>query len=127
MKRKGERERHIQLNAEFQRVSRRDKKDFFNEQCLIIEGNSKRGKTGDLFRSIANIMEAFCPKMGTIKDKNGRDLVDAEEISKRWKEYIEELYKKDLYECDYYDAVVSHPEPDLSSKIKPKMVYKNMF
>ena len=113
MKRKGERERHIQLNAEFQRVSRRDKKDFFNEQCLIIEGNSKTGKIKDLFRKTGNIKGAFCPKMGTIKDKNGRDLVDTEEIMKRWKEYMEELYKKDLNEPDYYDSVVSPPEPDI--------------
>ena len=86
MKRKGERERHIQLNAEFQRVSRRDKKDFFNEQCLIIEGNSKTGKIKDLFRKTGNIKGAFCPQMGTINDKNGRDLVDTEEIKKRWKD-----------------------------------------
>ena len=70
-------------------------------------------------RSIANIMEAFCPKMGTIKDKNGRELVDAEEIKTRWKEYMEELYKKYLNEGDYYDAMVSHPEPDiLECKVK---------
>ena len=113
MKRKGERERHIQLNAEFQRVSRRDKKDFFNEQCLIIEGNSKTGKIKDLFRKTGNIKGAFCPKIGTIKDKNGRELVDAEEIKKRWKEYIEELYKKYLNELDNYDGVVCHPEPGI--------------
>ena len=71
------------------------------------------GKTRDLFRKIGNIKGAFCPKMGTIKDKNGRDLVDAEEIKKRWKEYMEELYKKDGNEPDYYDDVVSHPEPDI--------------
>ena len=64
-------------------------------------------------RSIANIMEAFCPKMGTIKDKNGRDPVDTEEIKKRWKEYMEELYKKDLNEPDYYNSIVSPPEPDI--------------
>ena len=119
MKRKGERERHIQLNAEFQRVSRRDKKDFFNEQCLIIEGNSKTGKIKDLFRKTGNIKGAFCPKMGTIKDKNGRDLVDTEEIMKRWKEYMEELYKKDSDVLDDYDSMVSHPEPDiLESEVK---------
>ena len=98
VKSKGERERSIQLNAEFQRIARRDKKALFNEQCLIIEENNKRGKTRDLFRKIGNIKGAFCPKMGTIKDKNGRDLVDTEEIRKRWKEYEEELYKKDLNE-----------------------------
>ena len=77
---KGERETYIQLNAELQRIARRDKKVFFNEQYLIIEE-----KTRDLFRKIGNIKGAFCPKMGTIKDKNGRDLVDTEEIEKRWK------------------------------------------
>ena len=73
MKSKGERDRYIQLNAEFQRIARRDKKVFFNEQCLIIEGNNKRGTTRDLIRKIGNIKGAFHPKMGTIRDKNGRD------------------------------------------------------
>ena len=85
-------------NAEFQRIARRDKKAFFNEQCLIIEENNKRGKTRDLFRKISNIKGATRPKMGTIKDRNGRDLVDTEEIKKRWNEYLEELYKKYLKE-----------------------------
>ena len=89
-----ERERYIQLNAEFQRIARREKKAFFNEQCLIIEKDNKRGKTRDIFRKIGNIKVAFQPKMGTIKDKNGRDLADTEEIKKKWKEYMEELYKK---------------------------------
>ena len=100
-------------NAEFQRITRRDKKAFFNEQCLIIEVNNKKAKTRDLFRKISSIEEATRPKMGSIKDRNGRDLVDAEEIKKRWKEYLEELYKKYLNELDYYDAMVSHPEPDI--------------
>ena len=121
MKNKGKRESYIQLNAEFQRIARRDKKAFFNEQCIIIEKNNKRGKTRDLFRKIGNIKGTFYPKMSTIKDKNGRVLVDAEEIKKRskeymgkkkTKEYMEELYKKYLNEPDYYDDVVSHPEPD---------------
>ena len=92
MKSKGTRERYIQLNVEFQRTGRRKKKSFFNEQCLIIEENNKRGKTRSLSRKIGNIKGVFCPKVGTIKDKNDRDLVDAEEIKKRWKEYMEELY-----------------------------------
>ena len=96
MKSKGERERYIQLNSDFQRIAGRDKKVFFNEQCLIIEENNKEGKTRDPFRKIGNIKGTFCPKMATIKDRNGRDLVDAEEIKRRWKEYMEELYKKDL-------------------------------
>ena len=80
VKTKGERGRYIQLNTEFQRTARREKKAFFNEQCLTIEEDNKRGKTRDRFRKIGNIKGAFHPKMGTIKDKNGRDLVDAEEI-----------------------------------------------
>ena len=74
MKSKGERERYIQLNAQFQRTDRRDKKHFFNQQCLIIEENNKRGKTKDLFRKMGKVKGTFCPKMGTVKDKNGSDL-----------------------------------------------------
>ena len=93
-KTKGERERHSQWNTKFQKIARRDKNAFFNEQCLIIEENNKRGKTRDLFRKTGNIKGGFRPKMGTIKYKNGKDLEDAEEIKKRQKEYMEELYKK---------------------------------
>ena len=96
MKSKGERERYNQLNAEFQRAARRDKKDFFNEECIKLEENNRRGKTRDLFRKTGDIKGTYCPRMGTIKDINGRDLVDAEEIKKRWKEYMEELYKNIL-------------------------------
>ena len=100
----------------------RNKKAFFSEQCLIIEENNKTGKTRDLFRRIGKLKGAFHPKMGPIKDKNGRDLVDAEKIKKRWKGYTEELYKKDLNEPDYYDRVVSHPEPDiLECEVKVKV------
>ena len=94
MKSKGEWERYIQLNAEFQGLARRDNKSFFNEQCLIREENNKKAKTRDLFRKIGNIKGAFHPKMGTIKDKNSKVLLDAEEIKKRWNDYKEELYKK---------------------------------
>ena len=83
VKSKGERERYIQLNVEFQKIARRNKV-FFNEQCLIIQENNKRGKTGDLFRKTGNIMGVFHPKMVTIRDKKGRDLVEGEEIKKRW-------------------------------------------
>ena len=76
---------HIQFNARFQKIARRDKKNFFNEQCLITEENNKRGKTRGLFRKIGNIKGAFRPKAGTTKDKNGGDLEDAEEIKKQWK------------------------------------------
>ena len=103
---------YTQLNAEFQRRARRDKKAF-NERCLIIEENTKRRKTRDLFRKIGNIKGNFCPKMGIMKDRNGRELVEAEEIKKRWKENMEELYRKDLNELDNHDDIVSHPEPDI--------------
>ena len=112
-KSKEERERYIQLNTEFQKIARRDKQALFNEQCLIIEENNKRGKIRDLFRKTGNIKGTCLLKMDIIKDKNGQDLVDTEEIKKRWKEYTEELYKKDLNELDYSDGVVSHPEPDI--------------
>ena len=94
MKSKGERERYIQLNTEFQGIARRDKKDFFNEQCIKIEENNRREKTRDLFRKIRNIKGIFCPKMSTIKDKNGMDLTEAEDIKKRWQEYREEIRKR---------------------------------
>ena len=89
-KSKREWKRYIQLNAEFQKIARRDKKAFFSEQCLIIEENNKRGKTRDLFRKTGNIKGGFRPKMGTVKDKNGRELIDPEVIKKRWKEYTED-------------------------------------
>ena len=92
-------------NAEFQRIARRDKKAFFSKQCLIIEENNKRGKTRDFFRKIGHVKGAFRPKLGTVKDKNGRDIGGADEIKKRWKEYTEKLYKKYLNEPDYYDGV----------------------
>ena len=104
MKNKGERERYIQLKAEFQRIGWRDKKAFFNEQCIKLEYNNRRGKTRDLVRKIENISVTFWPKIGPIKDRNDIDLVNAEEIKKRWKGYMEQLYKKDLNKLDYYDG-----------------------
>ena len=92
-KSKGERERYIQLNADFQRTAGRYKKVFFNDQCVKLEEDNRRGKTRDVFRKIGDTKATFCPKMGTIKDIKGRDLVDTEEIKKRWKEYTEELYE----------------------------------
>ena len=106
-------EKYTQLNAELQRIARRDNTAFFNEQYIKLEENNRMAKTRDLFRKIGNTKGTFHPKMGTIKDRNGRDLVDSEEIKKRWKEYMEELYKKGLNELGYYDGVVSHPEPDI--------------
>ena len=112
-KSKGERERYTQLNAEFQRIARRDKKAFFDEQCKHIEENNRRGNTRYLFKKIGNIKGTFHPKMGTIKDRNGNDLIEAEETKKKWKEYTEELFKKDLNDPDNHDGVVTHPEPDI--------------
>ena len=93
-KSKGERGRYIKLNEDFQRTARRDKKAFFNKQCIKLEENSRMEKARDLFRKTVNIKGTFCPKMGTIRDRNIGDLVDTEEIKKRWEEYMEESYKK---------------------------------
>ena len=93
-KSKGERERYTQLNAEFQRIERKDKKAFLSEKCKEIEENSRMGKTGDLFKKIRDSNGIFHAKMGTIKHRNGMDLTEAKVIKKRWEEYTEELYKK---------------------------------
>ena len=94
VKSKGERQRYIKLNADFQRIPRRDKKPFFNDRCIKLEENNRRGNTRDLFRSTGDTKGSFCPKMCAIKDIKSRGLADTEEIKKRWKEYMEELYKK---------------------------------
>ena len=112
------------IKAEFQRIARRDKKAFFNELCLIIEENNKRGKIRDLFRRNGNIKGAFHPNMGTIKDKNGRDRVDTEDIKLRWKEYMEELYKTDLNEPDDYNDVVSHLECEVKWALRSTAINK---
>ena len=111
---KGERERYTQLNAEFQRIARRDKKAYLNEQCKEIEENNRVGKTRDLFKKMRDIKETFHARMGTIKDRNSKDLTEAEDI-KRWQEYTEELYKKDLHDPDNHDGVITHTdlEPDI--------------
>ena len=93
---KGEKERYTHLNADFQRVSRRDKKDFLSDQCKEMEENNRMGKTRYLFKKIKDTKGTFHAKKGTIKDKNGMDLTEAEDIKKRWQEYTEELYKKIL-------------------------------
>ena len=100
----------MQLNTDFQRSAWRHKKAFFNEQCIKLEESNRRGKTRDLFRKIGAIKGTFCPKMGTIKDINGGDLVVTEKIKNKWKEYTEELYKKDPSELH---GVLSHTEPDI--------------
>ena len=97
MKSKGEKERYKHLNAEFQRIARRDKKAFFSDQCNEIEGNNRMRKTKDLFKKIRDTKGTFHAKMSSIKDRNGMDLTEEEDIKKRWQEYTEELYKKDLH------------------------------
>ena len=97
-KSKGEKEINTHLNAEFQRIAKRDKKVFLSDQCKEIEENNRMGKTRDLFKKIRDTKGTFHAKMGSIKDRNGRDLTDAEDIKKRWQEYTEELYKKDLHD-----------------------------
>ena len=94
MKSKGQRERYIQLIADFQKTAWKDKKPFFNEQCIKLEENNRRGKTRGVFRKIRDIKGIFCPKMSAIKDRKRRELVDTEENRKRWKEYMEELQKR---------------------------------
>ena len=96
MKDKREKERYTHLNAELQRIARRDKKAFLSDQCKEIEENNKMGKTNDLFKKIGDTKGTFYAKMGSIKDRNGMDLTEAEDTKKRWQEYTEELYKKDL-------------------------------
>ena len=96
VKRKGEKERYTHLNAEFQRIARRDKKPFLSNQCKEIEENNKMGKTRDLFKKIRDIKGTFHAKMNSIKDRSGMDLTETEDIKERWQEYTEELYKKDL-------------------------------
>ena len=97
---KGEKERYTRLNAEFQRTARRDKKSFLSDQCKEIEENNRIGKTRDLFKKIRDTKGTFHAKMGTIKDRNGIDVTEAVNIKKRWQEYTEELYKKDLHNHD---------------------------
>ena len=109
---KGAKERCTHLNAGFQRIAGRDKKAFLSDQCKEIEENNRMGKTGDL-KKIRDIKGTFHVKMGTIKDRNGMDLTEAEDIKKRWQEYTEELYKKDLHDPDNHNGVITHLEPDI--------------
>ena len=105
---KREKERYTHLNAEFQRIARRDKKAFLSDQCKEIEENNRKGKTRDLFKKIRDTKGTFRAKMESIKDRNGMDLTEAEYIKKRWQEYTEELYKKDLHNQDNPDGVITH-------------------
>ena len=113
VKSKGEKERHSHLNAEFQRIARRDKKAFLSDQWKEIEEYNRMGETRDLFKKIRDTKGTFHAKMGLIKDRNGTDLTEAEDIKKRWQEYTEELYKKDLHDPDNHDGVITHLEPDI--------------
>ena len=113
VKSKGKMEKYKHLNAEFQRITRRDKKDFLSDQCKVIEENNRMGKTRDLFKKIRDTKGTFHAKMGSIKDRNCRDLTEAEDIKKRWQEYTEELYKNDLHGPDNHDGVIAHLEPDI--------------
>ena len=106
-------ERYSHLNAEFQRIARRDKKAVLSDQCKEIEENNRMGKTRDLFKKIRDTKGTFHAKMASIKDRNGRDLTEAEDIKKRWQEYTEELYKKDLHDPDNHHGVITHLEPDI--------------
>ena len=113
MKGNGEKEKYTHLNAEFQKTARRDKKAFFSDQCKETEENNKMGKTRDLFKKIRGTKGTFHVKMGTIKDRNGMDLTEAEDIKKRWQEYTEELYRKELHDPDNHDRVITHLEPNI--------------
>ena len=113
MKGKGAKERYTHLNAEFQRIARRDKKAFLTDQCKGIEENNRMGKTKDLFKKIRDTKGTIHSKMGTRKDRNGMDLTEEEDIKKRWQEYTEELYKKDLQDPDNLNGVITHLEPDI--------------
>ena len=111
-KNKGEKERYKHLNAEFQRTARRDKKAFLSDQCKEIEENNRTGKTRDHFKKIRDTKRIFHAKMGSIKDRNGMDLTEPDNIKKRWQEYTE-LFKKDLHDPDNHNGVITHLEPDI--------------
>ena len=110
---KGEKERYTHLNAEFQRITRRDKKAFFSDQFKEIEENNRMGKTRDLFKKIKDTKGTFHAKMGTIKDRNDMDLTEAEDIKQRWQEYTEDLHRKDLHDPYNHDGVITDLEPDI--------------
>ena len=112
-KSKGEKERGNHLNAEFQRIARRDKKVFLSDQCKEIEENNRMRKTREIVKKIRDTKGTLHAKMGSIKDRNGLDLTEAEDIKKRWQEYTEELYKKDLHDPNNHDGVINHLEPDI--------------
>ena len=112
-KSKGEKEGYSYLNGEFQRIVRRDKKAFLNNQCKEIGEKNRMGNTRDLFKTIRDTKGTYHANMGSIKDRNGMDLTEAEDIMKRWQEYTEELYKKDLHDPDNHDGVITDLDPDI--------------
>ena len=114
VKSKGEKERYTRLNAEFQRIARRDKKAFLRYQCKEIEENNRMGMTRDLFKKIRDTKGTFHAKMGSIKDRNSMDLTEGEDIKKRWQEYTGELYKKDLHDPDNHDGVITNLNKSLA-------------
>ena len=118
VKSKGEKERYTHLNADFQRRARCGKKAFLIEQCKEIEENNRMEKTGDLFKKMRYTKGTFHVKTSTIKDRNGMDLTEAEDIKKRWQEYTEELYKKDLHDPDNHDGVITNLERILECEVK---------
>ena len=109
---KAEKERYTHLNAQFQRIARRDKKEFLSDQCKEIEENNRMVKTRDLFKKIRDTKGTFHPNVGTIQERNGMDLTVAEDIKKSWQEYTEELYKKDVHDPDNHNGMMIHLEPD---------------
>ena len=113
VKSKGEKERYTHLNAEFQRIARKDQKGFLSDQCKEVEENNRMGKTGDLFKKIRDTKGIFHANMGLIKDRNSMHITEAEDIKKRWQEYTEELYKKDLHNPENHDGVITHLAPDI--------------
>ena len=113
VKSKGEKERYAHLNAEFQRIARRDKKAFLSDQCKEKEENNRMGKTRDLFKKTRDTKGKFHAKMGSIKNRTGMDLTETEDIKKRWQEYTEKLYKKGLHDPDNHDCLITHLEPDI--------------
>ena len=119
VKGKGKKESYTHLNAEFQRIARRDKKASLSDQCKEVEENNRMRKTRDFFKKIRNTNGTFHAKMGAIKDRNGIDLTEAEDIKKSWQEYTEDLCKKDLHDPDHHNGVITHLEPDiLERKVK---------
>ena len=110
---KGEKERYTHLNAKFQRIARRDKKAFLSDQCKEIKENNRIGKPRDLVKKIRDTKGIILAKMGSVKDRNGMDLTEAEDVKKGWQEYTEEQYKKDLHDPDNHNGVITHLEPDI--------------